>query len=127
MRVRAALLAPIVFGLFSFGCGKSPRDRLQGTWVGESVQKVHPSQAERAQGWVKGTRVEFAGNKVTVAIPTESARSGTYRVAKAEGDEMDMVFKRPEGGEDKTHMTIGKDGKLVWTLGGGTELVMTKQ
>lgn len=127
MRVRAALLAPIVLGLFSFGCGKSPRDKLQGTWVGESVQKVHPSQAERAQGWVKGTRVEFAGNKVTVAIPTESARSGTYRVAKVEGDEMDMVFKRPEGGEDTTRMRVGKDGKLVWALGGGTELVMTKQ
>ena len=127
MRVRTALLAPIVLAFFSSGCGKSPRDRLQGTWVGESVQKVHPSQADRAQGWVKGTRVEFAGNKVTVAIPTESARSGTYRVAKVEGDEMDMVFKRPEGGEDKTHMTLNKDGKLVWALGGGTELVMTKQ
>ena len=66
MRVRAALLAPIVIVFFSFGCAKSPRDKLQGTWVGESVQKIHPSQADRAQGWVKGTRVEFAGNKVAV-------------------------------------------------------------
>lgn len=127
MRVRAALLAPIAIALFSFGCGKSPRDRLQGTWVGESVRQVHPSQAPRADGWVKGTRVEFAGNKVTVAIPTESARSGTYRLAKVEGNDMDMVFKRPEGAEDKSHMALTNDGKLVWTLGGGAELVMTKQ
>ena len=127
MRVRTALLAPIVLSFLSLGCGKSPRDQLQGTWVGESVQKVHPSQGDRAQGWVKGTRVEFAGNKVTVAIPTESARSGTYRLAKVEGEEMDMVFKRPEGGEDKTHMSLNKDGKLVWTLGGGVEVVVSEQ
>jgi len=76
MRVRIGVIAPIVCLVLLTGCQKSNREKLQGVWVGESVRQVHDSQVERADGWAKGTRIEFAGNKVTVAIPTESARSG---------------------------------------------------
>jgi hypothetical protein len=109
------------------GCSKSPRDRLQGRWVGEAISNVQPDQQGRADGWVKGTRVEFAANKVTVGIPAESARSGTYTVARAEGNDMELVFKRPEGVEDRTRMRFTEDGRLAWTLKGGAEIMLRRE
>lgn len=108
------------------GCNKSPRDRLQGKWVGESVGPIHASQRGEAETWARNTRLEFAGNKVTVSVPAESPRSGTFKVARVDEREMDLVFKRPEGGEDKTRVRMNEDGKMVWVMG-STELVMHRE
>jgi hypothetical protein len=113
--------------LFISGCEPSPRDRLQGKWVGEEVQEIHPSQQGRAAGWARGTRLEFAGNKVTVAVPAESPRTGTFKVAKVDKQGLEVVFRRPEGGEDRSHFAFSDDGRLLWTLGGGVQLVMRKE
>lgn len=123
-RLLGALLL-MVLGLA--GCEKSPRDKLQGKWIGESVHNVNPDQQGRADGWARGTRVEFAANKVTVGIPAESPRTGTYMVAKAEGDAFELVFKRPEGSEDRSRMRFTEDGKLAWTLKGGTEITLRRE
>lgn len=108
------------------GCNKSPRDKLQGKWVGETVGQVHASQQGQAETWAKNTHLEFAGNKVTVSVPAESPRSGTFKIAKVDGNEMDLLFKRPEGSEDKTRVRMNEDGKMVWMLG-GTEMVMRRE
>lgn len=107
-------------------CSKSPRDRLQGKWVGESVAEVHPSQAAQALGWAKGTVLEFAGNKVTVAVPAETPRTGTFKVEKVEGDKLDLVLRRSGGGEDRTRVSLSEDGKLLWSLGGGVQLLLRR-
>src|SRR5271155_5594787 len=62
------------------GCEKSPRDKLQGRWLGESIENVPVSQAQKATGWVKGSAIEFSGNKVTVTIPAETPRTGSFKV-----------------------------------------------
>jgi hypothetical protein len=103
------------------------RDKLQGKWIGESAHNVHPDQQGRADGWARGTRVEFAANKVTVGIPAESARSGTYTIAKVDGNDLELVFKRPEGTEDRSRMRFTDDGKLAWTLKGGTEITLRRE
>ncbi len=127
MRTR---LGPIVLALLALpvlgACDKSPRDRLQGKWRGVSVDRLASAQQQlKADGWVKGTTLEFSGNKVTVAIPAESPRTGTFKVAKVEGDKMTIAFKRPEGGEDASSFRFSQDGKLVWSLG-GADVVMAK-
>jgi hypothetical protein len=125
-----ARLGPIVIALVALplleGCDKSPRDRLQGKWRGVSVDRLQSSQQQlKADGWVKGTTLEFSGNKVTVAIPAESPRSGTFKIAKVEGDKMTLAFKRAEGGEDSADFKFSPDGKLVWKLG-GADVVLAK-
>lgn len=125
MRVPSLLLLPLM-GTLIIGCAKSPRDKLQGKWVGETAEQVHPSQAAPAAGWAKGTRLEFAGNKVTVAVPAESPRTGTFKIDKVKGNELDLVFKRSGGGEDRAKVALADDGKLIWTLGGGVQLVMRR-
>jgi hypothetical protein len=126
MRLGPLVLTPLLV-LATTGCEKSPRDRLQGKWIGESIQAVHPSQSGAASGWAKGTSLEFSQNKVIVSIPAESARTGTFKTTSPENGKFDVIFKRPEGGEDRATVSLAqKDKQLVLAMGGGAELVMKK-
>ncbi len=108
------------------GCEKSPRDKLQGRWLGESIENVPASQLQKATGWVKGTAIEFNGNKVTVTIPAETPRSGTFKVQKKDDERLLVSFNRDEGGHDEADMQLVGDGTLRWRIGNGSEIVMTK-
>ncbi len=116
-----ALVLPVVAG-----CEKSPKDKLQGRWLGESIENVPSSQLTKSTGWVKGTAIEFAGNKVTVTIPAETPRTGSFKVAKAEGDGLRVSFLRDEGGHDEADMKLVGDQTLRWRIGDGREIVMLK-
>jgi hypothetical protein len=124
-RVKAALALAVTIPAIT-GCEKSPRDKLQGRWLGEAIENVSPAQLGRATGWVKGTAFEFSGNKVTVTIPAESPRSGTFKIARREGDNLVVSFNRDEGGHDEAEMTLVGDQQLRWKLGDGREIVMNK-
>jgi hypothetical protein len=124
-RVKAAFCVAIAIPATA-GCEKSPRDRLQGRWLGESIENVPVSQLQKATGWVKGTAIEFSGSKVTVTIPAETPRSGSYKVTRKEGDTLLVSFQRGEGGHDEAEMTLVSDRELRWKLGEGREIVMVK-
>lgn len=123
--IRSALALAISLSALA-GCEKSPKDRLQGRWLGESIENVPPAQVQKATGWVKGTAIEFAGNKVTVTIPAETPRSGTYKVARKDGDTLLVSFFREEGGRDEAEMMLSGDQTLRWRIGEGREVVMLK-
>ncbi len=127
-RVKAALPCFVIAVALpvTSGCEKSPRDKLQGLWLGESIENVPPSQLQRATGWVKGTALSFAGNKVTVTIPAETPRSGTFKVSRLEGDAMRVSFNRDEGGHDEAEMRLVGERELRWKIGDGREIVMVK-
>ncbi len=108
------------------GCEKSPRDRLQGRWLGDSIENIPAAELQKATGWVKGTAIEFQGNKVTVTIPAETPRSGSFKVAKAEGDAVLVSFLREEGGRDEAEFQFVGDTTLRWRVGDGREIVMAK-
>jgi hypothetical protein len=123
--VKAALALAITFPAAA-GCEKSPRDKLQGRWLGESIENVPASQVQKATGWVKGTAIEFSGNKVTVTIPAETPRSGSFKVSLKEGETLLVSFSREEGGHDEAEMALVGDQQLRWRIGEGREIVMTK-
>lgn len=124
-RIRTSLALAIILPAAA-GCEKSPKDRLQGRWLGDSVDNVPAAQMQKATGWVKGTAIEFQGNKVTVTIPAETPRTGTFKVAKAEGDALLVSFLREEGGHDETEMQLVGDQTLRWRIGTGREITMLK-
>jgi len=70
------------------GCSGGPEAKLEGTWVGDRIDNVSAEQLARATAWVKATTLEFAGDKLTVTIPTEPARKGTFKVAKVDGEKL---------------------------------------
>lgn len=124
-RSTVVLLVTLAASSVLSGCGREPREKLQGKWRGIGIEGLMGEQEAKADGWAKGTRLEFTGNKVTVTMPAESPRSGTFRVAQAEGDKLKVQFKRPEGGEDLTDFKFAKDGTLRWVVG-QAQVVMTK-
>jgi hypothetical protein len=126
MRKPFVPLFALVLSLSATACEKSPRDRLQGRWLGESIENIPVDQVQKASGWVKGTAVEFAGNKVTVTIPAETPRTGTFKVTKMEGDKLVVSFFRDEGGRDDAEMQIVGDQALRWQIGQGREVVMLR-
>ena len=126
-RVKIALALALALVLSAAaGCEKTPKDRLQGRWLGESIENVPASQLPKATDWVKGTAIEFTGNKVTVTIPAESPRSGQFKVSKVEGDQMLVSFLREEGGRDEAEMRLVNEDTLRWNIGQGREVVLTK-
>ena len=127
MRSRVKTALALVLSLSAVaGCDKSPRDRLQGRWLGESIDNVPASQVQKATGWVKGTAIEFSGNKVTVTIPAETPRSGTFKVSRQEGETLMVSFNREEGGHDEAELSLVGDQQLRWRIGDGREIVMNK-
>jgi hypothetical protein len=108
------------------GCSRTPKDRLQGRWLGETIENVSVPHLTKAMGWVKGTALEFNGNKATVMIPAESPRSGTFRVTDSEGDRVTVSFLREEGGRDEAQFQFVGEGQLRWHIGDGRQIVMVK-
>ena len=117
----------VAIALCSAGCERTPRDRLQGRWLGEGVENVSGPAQDKANGWVKGTAIEFSGSKVTVTIPAETPRSGTYRVAKAEGDAVTLTFARDEGGRDEARFRFVGETGLRWDIGSGREVLLVRE
>ncbi len=127
-------MAPSVAGLAGLiglillmsGCAQSPTQRLQGRWVGESLEKFPTDQIKRAEDWAAGTSFSFDGRRVTVAIATEPPRRGTFEIAKVDTTRIHLRFLRPHGAKDDVHFEfIGKE-RLRWSLGDGRSIVLRK-
>jgi hypothetical protein len=125
-RVKTALALAITLPAAA-GCSKTPRDRLQGRWYGETITNAPEEQVAKATGWVKGTAIEFSGSKATVTIPAETPRSGTFKITKVEGDRVTVAFLRSEGGRDETDFRLAPDDRtLRWDIGAGREVILIK-
>ena len=124
---------------FLAGCGKSPEDKLAGKWVGDRIDNVSADQVARATGWVKGTTFEFSGDKVTVTLPAEPPRKGTYRVTRVDGDKMVLLVARADtpthtaGGptaapsnSEEARLTLHGDKSMTWDIGRGREVLLVK-
>jgi hypothetical protein len=126
---RPALLVPLVLTLLAAaGCGKSPEAKLAGKWVGDRIDNVSADQVARATGWVKGTTFEFAGDKLTVTLPAEPPRKGTYTVSRIEGDKMVLSVARSDTPiRDETTLTLHGDNKsMSWDIGHGREVLLVR-
>ena len=127
MRFRSAAPLALTLALpLLAGCEVTPKERLEGKWVGERIDNVHPSQLQRAHGWVTGATFEFKGSRVTVSIPAESPRQGTYKIAQVTEDQLTVSFFRPHGAKDDVTLLFEGDDRLRWMLGDGRSVVMRR-
>lgn len=126
MRVGQAHLAMWMAASGLLACGTTPNQRLQGKWVGERVENFTAAQAARAAGWIAGASFEFSGSRVTVSIPAESPRQGTYKLEVANGDELLVSFLRPHGAKDQVALRFEGNKRLRWNLQDGRSIVLRK-
>ena len=127
--MRYRITAPFVLVLqlpVIIGCQHTPKDRLQGLWVGESVENFAASQVGRATGWAKGASLEFRGNRVTVTVPAESPRQGTFVVTAHAEDVVRVSFVRPQGTRDEASFQFESADLMRWQLGDGRAIVLRK-
>ncbi len=95
--------------------GKSDRDRLQGTWLLIALEK---GGAKVTDDEVKGMKIVFAGDKITVHIKGE-AKEGTYKLNPDKNPkEIDIDLKEKNIGEgiyqldqDELKLAIDDEGK----------------
>lgn len=124
MRKSLVVLA-LALPLCTVACSKSPKDRLQGKWLGDTINNVEAEQTADVTAWVKGTSLEFKGERMTVTIPAEQPRSGEFKVAKVDGKKVVLAVNR-EGGADSTTLVFADDGSLQWDVGEGRTITMTR-
>ena len=125
---RLALLFALASSMIaSTSCGAGPADRLEGKWVGERIDNVSAEQVARATAWVKATTLEFAGDKLTVTIPTEPARKGTFKVAKVDGDTVVLSVRRKDSPtRDETTFMLQGAKTLRWDIGQSREITLVR-
>ncbi len=125
---RARSLA-IPFACFALlctaSCGKSPKDKLVGKWIGDRIENVSADDAARAIGWVKGTMFELTPDKLTVTVPTQEPRTGTYKIGKVDGDKVTIAVAR-EGGADEAKLTLADPRTIRWDIGHNREIVLVR-
>jgi hypothetical protein len=108
------------------GCMGPMQHKLQGRWLGDSVQNFADQNVAAATGWAKGTSMEFAGSEITVAVPAEEPRTGTYRIVKTTGDALEVAVTRKDGVVDHANLVL--DGRsLRWDVGGGRVVVLRRE
>jgi hypothetical protein len=126
---RTRLHAIVLLGaatLFA-GCGNGAADKLEGKWVGDRIDNVSADQVARATAWVKATTLEFAGDKLTVTIPTEQPRKGSFKVAKVDGDKLLLSVQRKDTQtRDETALTLEGHKTLHWDIGEGREITLIR-
>jgi len=120
----------LCFGLLACltlaACSNGPKDKLRGKWIGDRIENVSADDAARAMGWVKGAMWEFAGDKLTVSIPAESPRTGTFKVAKAEAEKLVLSVTRPDGQTDETVLRLSEGKTIHWDIGQNREIVLVR-
>jgi hypothetical protein len=121
-------MIPLLAILFLFaGCAKRPEDKLAGKWVGDRIDNVTADQVARATGWVKGTTLEFVGDKLTVTLPAEPPRKGAFKVTRMEGDKVVLSVARPDTlTYDEATLTLHDGKSLSWDIGHGREVLLVR-
>ncbi len=107
-------------------CGHPIERRLQGRWIGETIENVDPTFLAAATGWAKGTSFEFTGERLTVIIPAEEPRIGTYSVASVRDDRIMLQAKRADGTLDPVDLRLQDEHSLQWMLPNGASLRLRK-
>jgi len=100
--------------------------RLEGRWLGESVANVDQPFLAAATGWAKGTSFEFAGDRLTVIIPAEEPKSGTYTIGSVHDNRVALQARRVDGTIDPVDLRVDDEHSLQWVLPNGATIQMRK-
>jgi hypothetical protein len=123
MRLLVVALACVSLG----GCEHPVQKKLDGRWVGDSVENFDDRYVAVATGWAKGTSFEFSGSSITVAIPAEEPRSASYRVASVRENDVELAVMRKDGAVDKVKLKLDSDHSIRWMLSDERAIVLRRE
>ncbi len=117
-RERLISLALLLGGaLLLAGCGNPVQRKLEGRWLGESVENFDAKDVAAATGWARGLSLEFSGARLTVAVPAEEPRSGKYKVATVHENDVELAVTRVDGAVDTASLKLDDERSLRFMVG----------
>jgi len=105
-------------------CSAAPEDALSGRWAGQSIESLDGSVSAARAGWAKGTSLAFSGSQLTVTLPGQAPRKGSYQVLASDDGKIEIEVEGHSGHVDRTRLTLETDRLLRWHLNGVHTLVL---
>lgn len=126
--VRFSLVGLVALGaLLLSGCGNPVQHKLEGRWLGESVENFDAKDMATATGWARGLSLEFSGSHLTVAVPAEEPRTGKYKVASVHDSDVQLDVTRADGTVDKASFKLDDERSLRFMVGDTRAVVLRRE
>ena len=127
-RGRLTSLGLVLSGaLLLAGCGNPVQRKLEGRWLGESVENFDAKDMAAATGWARGLSLEFAGSRLTVAVPAEEPRTGKYKVASVHENDVELAVTRMDGAVDTASFKLDDERSLRFMIGDNRAVVLRRE
>jgi hypothetical protein len=128
-RRRALTSLALLFSaaLFLTDCGNPVQRKLEGRWLGESVENFEAKDMAAATGWARGLSFEFAGTRLTVAVPAEEPRTGKYQVASVHENDVQLAVMRPDGAVDTASFKLDDERSVRFMIGDNRAVVLRRE
>jgi hypothetical protein len=121
------LLALSTCVLILAGCSHPAEQALQGVWLGQAVENFDDEAIAAATGWAKGTQFEFNGSRLTVTVPAEEPRSGTYRLSSIENRHVTLTVLDSRGDLAEMELIVDDAENLRWVLEDGRTMLLKRK
>jgi len=118
----AAVLAPVLLA----ACGHPAERALEGRWRGSSVENFDDQETAAATGWARGTELAFRGHRVTIAVPAEEPRTGSYQLESIEERKLTLSVLAPDGQRTFMQLIVDDEQTLRWVLSEGRTVLMKR-
>jgi hypothetical protein len=109
------------------GCGNPVARKLEGRWLGESVENFDAKDVAAATGWARGLSLEFSGTHLTVAVPAEEPRTGKYKVASVHDNDVELAVTRLDGAVDTASFKLDDEHSLRFMVGDNRAVVLRRE
>ena len=109
------------------GCGNPVQHKLEGRWLGESVENFDAREVAAATGWARGLSLEFSGARLTVAVPAEEPRTGKYKVASVNENDVQLAVTRLDGAVDTANLKLDDERSLRFMIGDTRAIVLRRE
>lgn len=127
-RRRLTSLGLVLSGaLFLVGCGNPVQRKLEGRWLGESVENFDAKEVAAATGWARGLSLEFSGTRLTVAVPAEEPRTGKYKVTSVRENDVQLAVTRLDGAVDTANLKLDDERSLRFMIGDTRAIVLRRE
>src|SRR3954462_781139 len=117
----------LLSGLLLAGCGNPVQRKLEGRWLGESVENFDAKDVAAATGWARGRSLEFSGTRLTVAVPAEEPRTGKYKVASVHENDVELAVTRVDGAVDTASLKLDDERSLRFMIGDPRAIVLRRE
>jgi len=113
--------------LLSSGCGNPVQRKLEGRWLGESVENFDAKEIAAATGWARGLSLEFSGARLTVAVPAEEPRTGKYKVESVRENDVKLAVTRLDGAVDTANLKLDDERSIRFMIGDTRAIVLRRE